>query len=52
MTINFKFLYMGVEMLHIFIWFKWDLVLNYREYGGLGIGSLEAFNLALLYKWR
>lgn len=30
----------------------WDLALNSREFGGLEIGSLEAFDLALLYKWR
>ncbi|XP_071708271.1 uncharacterized protein [Rutidosis leptorrhynchoides] len=30
---------------------KWDLILASREKGGLGIGSLNSFNLALLLKW-
>ena len=33
-------------------WVKWDSVLNERDKGGLGISSLKASNLALLYKWR
>ena len=33
-------------------WIKWENVLAYFDKGGFGIGSLKAFNLALLYKWR
>ncbi|GJU81563.1 putative RNA-directed DNA polymerase, eukaryota, reverse transcriptase zinc-binding domain protein, partial [Tanacetum coccineum] len=33
-------------------WLNWDSVLNERDKGGLGISSLKASNLALLYKWR
>ncbi|XP_071688093.1 uncharacterized mitochondrial protein AtMg00310-like [Rutidosis leptorrhynchoides] len=33
-------------------WVKWDLILASHEKGGLGIGSLNSFNLSLLLKWR
>lgn len=33
-------------------WVKWDTVLNSKEKGSFGIGSLKAFNIALLLKWR
>ncbi|XP_071727056.1 uncharacterized protein [Rutidosis leptorrhynchoides] len=33
-------------------WLKWDKVLASFDKGGLNIGSLKAFNLALIYKWR
>ncbi|GKA42376.1 RNA-directed DNA polymerase, eukaryota, reverse transcriptase zinc-binding domain protein [Tanacetum coccineum] len=33
-------------------WFKWEYVLASFDKGGLRIGSLKAFNLALLQKWR
>ncbi|GJT18001.1 RNA-directed DNA polymerase, eukaryota, reverse transcriptase zinc-binding domain protein [Tanacetum coccineum] len=33
-------------------WIKWPNVLASRDKGGLGVGSLKAFNLALLQKWR
>ncbi|GJY34547.1 hypothetical protein Tco_0419016 [Tanacetum coccineum] len=33
-------------------WFKWENVMFSFDKGGLGIGSLKAFNLALLQKWR
>ncbi|KAJ9536970.1 hypothetical protein OSB04_029703 [Centaurea solstitialis] len=32
-------------------WVAWDLVLNSKDKGGLGIGSLRAMNIALLSKW-
>ncbi|KAJ9565851.1 hypothetical protein OSB04_001817 [Centaurea solstitialis] len=32
-------------------WVAWDVVLNSHEKGGLGIGSLQALNVALLAKW-
>ena len=33
-------------------WVKWELVMASYENGGLNIGSLEAFNVSLLLKWR
>nr|GEV83096.1 putative RNA-directed DNA polymerase, eukaryota, reverse transcriptase zinc-binding domain protein [Tanacetum cinerariifolium] len=33
-------------------WIKWDNILASYEKGGLNIGSLKAFNLAFLQKWR
>ncbi|GJY99943.1 RNA-directed DNA polymerase, eukaryota, reverse transcriptase zinc-binding domain protein [Tanacetum coccineum] len=32
-------------------WVKWPFILNSFDKGGLNIGSLKAFNLALLQKW-
>ena len=33
-------------------WVKWDKVLAKRERGGLEIGSMVSFNLALIIKWK
>ncbi|GJX51873.1 RNA-directed DNA polymerase, eukaryota, reverse transcriptase zinc-binding domain protein [Tanacetum coccineum] len=33
-------------------WVKWPIILNSYDNEGLNIGSLKAFNLALLQKWR
>ncbi|GJR48534.1 RNA-directed DNA polymerase, eukaryota [Tanacetum coccineum] len=33
-------------------WVKWPIILNSYNNGGLNIGSLKAFNLDLLQKWR
>ncbi|GJR19843.1 RNA-directed DNA polymerase, eukaryota [Tanacetum coccineum] len=33
-------------------WVAWDKVLASKDRGGLAIGSLASFNLALLQKWR
>nr|GEW02579.1 reverse transcriptase domain, reverse transcriptase zinc-binding domain protein [Tanacetum cinerariifolium] len=33
-------------------WVKWSHVMASLDKGGLGVGSLKAFNLALLQKWR
>ncbi|GJX72943.1 RNA-directed DNA polymerase, eukaryota, reverse transcriptase zinc-binding domain protein [Tanacetum coccineum] len=33
-------------------WVKWSSILAPLEKGGLGVGSLKAFNLSLLLKWR
>ncbi|XP_071714499.1 uncharacterized protein [Rutidosis leptorrhynchoides] len=30
----------------------WDQVIASKDHGGLEIGSLNAFNLALLHKWK
>ncbi|GJU20270.1 RNA-directed DNA polymerase, eukaryota, reverse transcriptase zinc-binding domain protein [Tanacetum coccineum] len=35
-----------------FEWIKWNNVLSPFENGGLNLGSLMAFNLSLLQKWR
>ena len=32
-------------------WISWSVILNDKSNGGLGVGSLKAFNLALLAKW-
>ncbi|XP_071688120.1 uncharacterized mitochondrial protein AtMg00310-like [Rutidosis leptorrhynchoides] len=32
-------------------WVRWDQVLASTDHGGLGVGSLRAFNQALLLKW-
>ncbi|KAJ9562123.1 hypothetical protein OSB04_007283 [Centaurea solstitialis] len=37
--------------IHKTAWVAWNLILNSREKGGLGIGSIRALNLALLAKW-
>ncbi|GKA58048.1 RNA-directed DNA polymerase, eukaryota, reverse transcriptase zinc-binding domain protein [Tanacetum coccineum] len=33
-------------------WVKWGNVMASLDKGGLGVGSLKAFNLALLHEWR
>ena len=33
-------------------WLKWPNIVASFEKGGLNIGSLKSFNLALLQKWR
>ncbi|GKC14972.1 putative RNA-directed DNA polymerase, eukaryota, reverse transcriptase zinc-binding domain protein, partial [Tanacetum coccineum] len=37
---------------HNMAWVKWENILAPLDQGGLGVGSLKAFNLALLQKWR
>ncbi|GKC07706.1 RNA-directed DNA polymerase, eukaryota, reverse transcriptase zinc-binding domain protein [Tanacetum coccineum] len=37
---------------HNMAWIKWENILAPLDQGGLGVGSLKAFNLALLQKWR
>lgn len=32
-------------------WVAWDVVINPKDYGGLGVGSLHMANLSLLAKW-
>nr|GFA90871.1 reverse transcriptase domain, reverse transcriptase zinc-binding domain protein [Tanacetum cinerariifolium] len=39
---------LGERKLH---WIAWNRVLSARDSGGLGVGSLDAFNKALLFKW-
>ncbi|GJY79192.1 hypothetical protein Tco_0484993 [Tanacetum coccineum] len=33
-------------------WVKWSNILASHDKGGLGVGSLKAFNMSLLLKWR
>lgn len=35
-------------------WVKWDVILNDKQFGGLGVGSLAMINQALIYncRWR
>lgn len=33
-------------------WVKWSNILSSMDKGGLGVGSLKAFNMSLLLKWR
>ncbi|GJZ27081.1 RNA-directed DNA polymerase, eukaryota, reverse transcriptase zinc-binding domain protein [Tanacetum coccineum] len=49
--LRFKFFW-GVEKDNKLIMIKWENTLASFEKGGLGFGSLKAFNLALLQKWR
>ena len=32
-------------------WVAWEKVVTSKETGGLGLGSLRAFNLSLIMKW-
>ncbi|XP_022030427.1 uncharacterized protein LOC110931338 [Helianthus annuus] len=32
-------------------WMRWSLLLKSKKYGGLGVGSIRDFNLAMLAKW-
>ncbi|GKA30655.1 hypothetical protein Tco_0716960 [Tanacetum coccineum] len=47
-----KFFWGGSHGNNKMAWVRWDNVLASLDQGGLGIGSLKAFNLALLQKWR
>ncbi|GJV47496.1 RNA-directed DNA polymerase, eukaryota, reverse transcriptase zinc-binding domain protein [Tanacetum coccineum] len=50
---SFSFIYLGLPIgANMNLTVKWPIVLASRVNGGLGIGSLKAFNLALLQKWR
>nr|GEU64927.1 RNA-directed DNA polymerase, eukaryota, reverse transcriptase zinc-binding domain protein [Tanacetum cinerariifolium] len=42
----------GHEDTKKFSWFKWENILASLDKGGLSVGSLKAFNKALLLKWR
>ncbi|GJT51431.1 RNA-directed DNA polymerase, eukaryota, reverse transcriptase zinc-binding domain protein [Tanacetum coccineum] len=46
-----NFFWGGDESNRKLAWVKWDNVLDSFDKGGLGVGSLKAFNLALLQKW-
>ncbi|KAL4565983.1 hypothetical protein LXL04_030092 [Taraxacum kok-saghyz] len=46
------FFWGGSENKRKLAWIKWDKILAAREKGGLEIGSIVSFNLALVLKWR
>nr|GEX19632.1 RNA-directed DNA polymerase, eukaryota, reverse transcriptase zinc-binding domain protein [Tanacetum cinerariifolium] len=50
--IHASFFWGGDEDRKKMAWVKWDLILASLAKGGLRVGSLKAFNLALLLKWR
>nr|GEU32235.1 RNA-directed DNA polymerase, eukaryota, reverse transcriptase zinc-binding domain protein [Tanacetum cinerariifolium] len=50
--IRASFFWGGGEDRKKMAWVKWDSVLASLDKGGLGVGSLKAFNLALLLKWH
>ncbi|GKD33803.1 hypothetical protein Tco_1249312 [Tanacetum coccineum] len=47
-----KFFWGGSQDSRKLAWIKWSNALSSFDKGGLNIGSLKAFNLALLQKWR
>nr|GEY05288.1 RNA-directed DNA polymerase, eukaryota, reverse transcriptase zinc-binding domain protein [Tanacetum cinerariifolium] len=49
---NARFFWGGASEKRNMAWVRWDQALASHEKGGLNIGSLKAFNLALLQKWR
>ncbi|GJR74809.1 putative RNA-directed DNA polymerase, eukaryota, reverse transcriptase zinc-binding domain protein [Tanacetum coccineum] len=51
-TIRASFFWGGSLNSNKLSWMKWPHVLASFDKGGLAIGSLKAFNLALLHKWR
>ncbi|GJT77710.1 putative RNA-directed DNA polymerase, eukaryota, reverse transcriptase zinc-binding domain protein [Tanacetum coccineum] len=50
--ITITFFWGGDQNLKKMSWIKWENILESLEKGDLGVGSLKAFNLALLQKWR
>ena len=51
-SIRAKFFWGGDADRRKLAWVKWDTVMASLDKGGLGVGSLKAFNLALLKKWH
>nr|GEZ59081.1 hypothetical protein [Tanacetum cinerariifolium]GFB39451.1 hypothetical protein [Tanacetum cinerariifolium] len=50
--LRFGFFWGGSDNINKMTWIKWENVLAPMECGGLGIGSLLSFNLALIQKWH
>ena len=46
------FFWGGTDVKRKLHWIKWEKVLASRDSGGLEIGSIVSFNLALVLKWR
>ncbi|KAL4557454.1 hypothetical protein LXL04_035631 [Taraxacum kok-saghyz] len=51
-AIHSKFFWGATSSEKKMVWIKWDQVLAKRERGGLDIGSLVSFNLALILNWK
>ncbi|XP_071726903.1 uncharacterized protein [Rutidosis leptorrhynchoides] len=51
-SIRARFFWGGSNSVKKMAWIKWDKVIASFDKGGLNVGSLKAFNLALIYKWR
>ncbi|GKE02211.1 putative RNA-directed DNA polymerase, partial [Tanacetum coccineum] len=49
--IRSRFFWGNTEDVKKISWIKWDLVLASHDHGGLDIGSLVGFNIALILKW-
>lgn len=47
-----RFLWGGDEESKKMAWVRWNTLCTPKDKGGLGIKNLEAFNIALLTKWR
>lgn len=52
MTLQRRFLWGGNEENKKVAWVSWKSFCKPKSKGGLGVKNLEAFNLALLVKWR
>lgn len=51
-ALGYKFFWGGTIHKRKIAWVKWDLVMASLENGGLDIGSLASFNMALILKWK
>ncbi|XP_071718074.1 uncharacterized protein [Rutidosis leptorrhynchoides] len=51
-SIRARFFWGGSDTVKKMPWVKWDKILASFDQGGLNIGSLKAFNIALINKWR
>ncbi|KAJ9561163.1 hypothetical protein OSB04_006323 [Centaurea solstitialis] len=51
-SLRSKFFWGGTDDKKKINWLAWNKVISDKHAGGLGIGSLRALNLALLFKWR
>ena len=51
-SLRATFFWGGQEDIKKFAWVKWSNILASLNKGGLGVGSLKAFNMSLLLKWR
>ncbi|XP_071720759.1 uncharacterized protein [Rutidosis leptorrhynchoides] len=51
-SIRARFFLGGSESTKKMAWVKWGKVLAPLDHGGLSIGSLKAFNVALILKWK
>ncbi|XP_071695019.1 uncharacterized protein [Rutidosis leptorrhynchoides] len=51
-SIRLRFFWGGSSESSKMAWVRWEQILASLEKGGLNIGSLKAFNMALLMKWK